>query len=395
MLIAVRSNVHRSNPEPGTAIKRGVELRKVREVTGTQKLMNWSFLATGSINWSIDGVGSNNTPVGIITAIVPPGSTVLMARLYTSNHYESQAPTVVFNGVTYPSGAWTHLGSSGWDPDLPGPFLDAYRIDVTSQMQTAIGGGSASPFYFTVDSENPNGKTDGVALVIVYANAAEASRQIVIYDGALANAGETFTVNFPKAICDPTYPGLEALLSLGIGFSYQPNASSNRQYSAMEINGNRLTSGAGGYDDGGDNNGALFTIGGIGDSKANPSNPYSTGNGDDELYNMAPFFSAGESSFIVHTYNPSYDDIIFFLGLNTTTDALPRFTSTPSNVTYNTAPGACSYTITGTALDPTADDDCGPVTLTNDFNNASSLNGAVFPEGTTWVTWTATDNANQ
>lgn len=376
-------------PVPGTVLKRNLELRKDHETAGREKVMNSSYIATGTVNWSIDGVGSNNTPVGTVTAIVPQGSTVLMARLYTSTWNFGSAPDVVFNGNTYPSGSWTYLGGA------TGNYLHAYRIDITSQMQAAIGSGSAVPFTFTVNSENPNTHTDGVALVIVYANAAEANRQIVIYDGALATTGETFTVNFPEMICDPTYAEFEALLSLGIGYSYQPNPTSNDQYSEVDINGNRLTSGAGGYDDGANENGALFTIGGIGDSKANPSDPYSTGNGDDELYDMAPFFSAGDNSFTVHTYNPSDDDIIFFLGLNTTTDALPRFTSTPSNITYNTDPGKCIYTVSGTALDPTAEDDCGQVTLTNNVNGTSTLNGTVFLKGITWVTWTATDKGGQ
>ncbi len=372
-------------PVPGTIPKEGKEVRKDHKVPVTEKILSASYTATGSINWSIDGVGSNNTPVGTITAIVPAGSTILMARLYTSTWDLSTAPIVVFNGTNYPSGSWTYLGSTAFG------YLHAYRIDVTSQMQAAIGSGSASPFTFTVNSETPNNKTDGVALVIVYANAAEANRQIVIYDGALATTGETFTVNFPESICDPTYAGFEALLSLGIGFS----ATEFGQYSLVNINGTRLSSSAGGYNDGTNQDGALFTIGGIGDSKTTPPDPYSTTSSDDELYNLASFLSAGDNSFTVNTVNPSNDDIIFFLGLNTTTDALPQFTSVPSNVSYNTAPGLCSYTISGTALDPTAVDDCGPVTLTNDFNSSSTLNGAVFPEGTTWVTWTATDNANQ
>ena len=44
------------------------------------------------------------------------------------------------------------------------------------------------------------------------------------------------------------------------------------------------------------------------------------------------------------------------------------------------------------AIDPTAfDDNCAGETISNDFNNTSSLAGAVFPAGTTTVTWTVTD----
>src|SRR5688572_33176166 len=54
--------------------------------------------------------------------------------------------------------------------------------------------------------------------------------------------------------------------------------------------------------------------------------------------------------------------------------------------------GECTYTAVGTEFDPTAfDDNCAGETISNDFNNTSSLTGAVFPGGTTTVTWTVTD----
>ena len=53
---------------------------------------------------------------------------------------------------------------------------------------------------------------------------------------------------------------------------------------------------------------------------------------------------------------------------------------------------ACTYTVPGTDLDPvSATDDCSAVTVTNDFNNAASLQGAAFPLGMTTVTFTVTD----
>jgi hypothetical protein len=53
-----------------------------------------------------------------------------------------------------------------------------------------------------------------------------------------------------------------------------------------------------------------------------------------------------------------------------------------------------SYTVVGTDLDPVdAGDNCGGVTLINDFNDSSTLEGAELPQGITTVTWTATDEA--
>ena len=51
------------------------------------------------------------------------------------------------------------------------------------------------------------------------------------------------------------------------------------------------------------------------------------------------------------------------------------------------------YTAQGTEFDPTYSDNCD-VTVTNDFNNSSSLAGATLPVGTTTITWTVTDDSN-
>ena len=64
----------------------------------------------------------------------------------------------------------------------------------------------------------------------------------------------------------------------------------------------------------------------------------------------------------------------------------------PANPYYvNTG---CTYVVPGTGLDPTATgDNCGVLSVVNDFNGLSSLSGAVFPVGTTPVVWTITDIA--
>ncbi len=63
--------------------------------------------------------------------------------------------------------------------------------------------------------------------------------------------------------------------------------------------------------------------------------------------------------------------------------------SNPSNRT--TDPGVCDYTTVGGEFDPAFADNCPMATIENDYNNASTLAGAVFPVGTTTVEWTVTD----
>ncbi|WP_417444115.1 HYR domain-containing protein [Joostella sp.] len=54
--------------------------------------------------------------------------------------------------------------------------------------------------------------------------------------------------------------------------------------------------------------------------------------------------------------------------------------------------GECFYTVVATEFDPTATDNCGIASITNDFNSMSTLDGAQIPDGTV-ITWTVTDNA--
>lgn len=280
-----------------------------------------SYQFNGNGNWSIDGLGGNGTPVGSLSAIVPVGATVERAFLYSSLFSLGgpiSAPSVTFQGTSYSGASWTSLGN--YQPQ-PGPnpnfWLGAFRADVTAQVTTLAGGGSAVPFSWTVNSETPNGNVDGEVLAIVYSLPSETERTIAFLDGFSTSAGDVTTVNFagpltPAQLVDPS------LLSLGIGFS-----AGGSQFSTVDINvaGNRLTSSAGGADDGSVVNGALITVGGIGDNPANPANPNLNTSPDDELYTLNPYLAVGMTSFDVRTQNPSLDDNIFFAGLNITAPA--------------------------------------------------------------------------
>ena len=283
--------------------------------------LNSSYQFTGTGNWSIDGLGANTTPVGTLQASIPVGATVEKAFLYSSLYSLSgpiSSPSVTFEGLTLSGASWTSLGN--YQPQ-PGPnpnfWLGAYRADVTAHVTTLAGGGSASLFNWTVNSETPNSNVDGEVLAVVYSLPTETTRTIAFLDGFSTSAGDITTVNFAgpltaAQLVDPS------LLSLGIGFG-----AGGSQFSTVDINvaGNRLTSSAGGANDGSVVNGALITVGGIGDNPANPVNPNSNSSPDDELYTLNPFLSVGMTSFDIRTQNPSLDDNIFFAGLNVTAPA--------------------------------------------------------------------------
>ena len=141
-----------------------------------------------------------------------------------------------------------------------------------------------------------------------------------MFDGGQDTCGETTTVQFAEALTDPTDPGFFADMSLAISFSI-----SDLQRSEVDINGTRLTSAAGNADDGGIADGELITAGGVGDSNANPADPFSTNVAlDDELYDLTSFLMEGDTSFDIFTMNDSNDDNIFFLGLHVAAEVIPE-----------------------------------------------------------------------
>ena len=298
------------------AIATGVALVGIgaNEVPKVSAALLTSNQFNGNGNWSLDGVGSNNTPVGNISAFVPVGSRIEKAFLYSSTYSNrnSFVPTVNFDGTTISGAAWANLGTTS------ALNLTAFRVDVTNQVAAKIGSGSASNFTFSVLSENPNNRIDGEALAIVYSNPNELERTIAFLDGFTNPAGDTTSVNLsdPLTSTQLANPNFEALLSLGIGFG-----AGNEQFSTVNINGARLTSSAGGFNDGARVDGALLTIGGLGDSIDNPANPNSNSSPDDELYSLKSFLAAGNTQIKIDTTNPSNNDNIFFAGVNITARA--------------------------------------------------------------------------
>lgn len=76
----------------------------------------------------------------------------------------------------------------------------------------------------------------------------------------------------------------------------------------------------------------------------------------------------------------------------------PVVTCTVADQTVSSDGGLCTYTVSGTAWDATATDNCLVSTIEYVLTGATtgsgtSLNGVAFELGTTTVTWTATDNS--
>ena len=241
----------------------------------------------GSYGVSQDGWGGTDNS-GIISAEVPSGATVTAAYLYSGSFF-----TKNFSGVTLAGNpvALMEIGDTGG-------FLWSAVSDVTSIVKPTIDAGAGGIYDFAItDNSNINGN----ALVVVYSLGSLPETTVAIMDGAQSFAGDSFALNFADPL-NPADPSFFARMALGI------QHSCCSQKSNVIVNGATLTNNAGNLDDGESlANGSLITVGGIGDDLLN-TNTYE---GDDELYDLASFVTAGDTSINVFTENPSNDDQIF------------------------------------------------------------------------------------
>jgi hypothetical protein len=266
---------------------------------------------TGRIYLSTDGSGTNNPAGADIRAEKPSaGATVRSAYLFGAsvpgeiplvNGDVTLAGTAVNWDILTPSDI---VSSNGWAnvTSIVKPTLDAAPVGITS-------------FHVT---EADTGAIDGEGLAVIWNDPAQTKdNTIVLLFGAQNTAGDSFKVLYAQPI-DKTDPTLLLQMSLGISFGFQtPGCAS--QFSTIDVNGTRMSSSAGGQDDGESANGALITVGGIGDDNTLPTDPNSSCSPlgfrqDNELYNYGRFVNNGDTSTTIHTLNPSGDDNILFAG---------------------------------------------------------------------------------
>jgi hypothetical protein len=264
---------------------------------------------TGQISWSIDGLGVYPGSTGTIQVQKPAGATVKAAFMGVATTggtgHKLTAGDVKIDGSDFVWSIETSSSISSWN----------YWGEVTSLVKTKIDAAAAGTVDFTI-SEVDSYYIDGEILVVVFDDPNQmTTNTIVLLFGAQDIAGDTFNIG----LAEPLDLSVTTQLDMSLGISYGQQAVSTNQYSQVDVNTARLSTSAGGEDDGEDNtNGALITVGGIGDSNSNPADPYATPTDprdDDELYTLYPFVEEGDNTITVYTLNPSNDDNIFFAGL--------------------------------------------------------------------------------
>ncbi len=265
----------------------------------------------GRVGVSTDGLGTPNT--GTLQVELPAGSTIELAILHvvtrTSGNVAlpgAQPSMIGFEGQSVPITYLTNVG----DAVASGANFETGKVDVTSIVASRIGS-AGGLFDFAVD-ETVTGvaaNVEGTSLTVVYSNPNLPVQTVLVLEGGLTGPTPQRTrLEFKEPVLN--LPAQSAQMSLGIQFSANNNGV---QFSQIDVNGQRLTTSAGHFDDSiAPANGALITVGGVGDSPNNPINPFSTSDlTDDERYDLTPFIRNGDTELTIETSNPSDDDSIF------------------------------------------------------------------------------------
>jgi hypothetical protein len=272
------------------------------------------YNAVGSIRLSSDAIGSNSGSA-TVQAEKPAGSTVRKAFLFGASTGAS---------LHVPTDDEIHLDGNAvaWDAShTVASSISSYNVaaDVTDFVKAKLDAAAPGRVDFTVTEALPT-QMDGEILVVLFDVPAVPSTTITLLYGTQQTSGDTFDVGLGK----PLRPSSDVTMALGISFGHQPAG----QYSEVNVNKSRVTTSAGGEDDGYSSNGELITMGGLDDSTDLPANPFGLDDCglaprcDDELYSLKSFVAAGETQLTIDTRNPSNDDNILVAALQLDTPAV-------------------------------------------------------------------------
>jgi hypothetical protein len=267
------------------------------------------YSASGTVYLSVDGLGTNEASGTIDVEKRSATSVVRQAFLLAAStgfgFYPIPDNELTLQGVSVNVDESTLLANG----------IDSYnvRADVTNIVKPVVDAAAPGRISLTL-AETLTYNMDGEILAVVFDDPAEPDGSISLLYGAQNPLGDSFAVRLSDPI-DASNANQKLSFSLGISYGFQGST----QYSTVDVNGNRLTSSAGGQDDGAGENGALLTVGGLDDSTDNPVDPYADPGAcgepprcDDELYDLKAVLADGTTTITVATNNLSNDDNIFF-----------------------------------------------------------------------------------
>lgn len=264
---------------------------------------------TGRLKTSIDGLGTT-TGSGMIQVEKPNASAKVVAAFVTLVGTSGTANLATPTDVTLDGQAISFSHDANVTQNSA---FKNFFADVTTLVKTTVDAAGAGVIDVAVNEGASQSSFDGLSLIVIFDDPNTVWSSVVIAFGASKSAGDSFTLGFP-ALNANEIAGHR--LSVGIGFGFQ--TTSGLQSSTIDIttssiaSASRIAEYAGSFDDGTAANGALITVGGVGDSNANPiiGAPF-TNPADDELYNLSGLLSVGDTELTISTRNASGDDNLF------------------------------------------------------------------------------------
>ena len=263
---------------------------------GLQEMVRFS----GRLTVSVDGIGTNNAS-GDIQVEKPAGAKVVAAYLSFAGVRTPSMPTDL--QLASQVVAFTHEANS-----TGGISFVNGMADVTSIVKPIIDAAAAGITNLAVEEGALNSSIEGTQLVVIFDDPSVDFGSVIIAFGTSDPAGDSFKLNFPTLT---TQELTGHWMSLSSAYSIGSGQVSTVDISVDDAASVRLSNFAGHHDDGEASNGALFTIGGVGDSYSNPDlSAVWSSTIDDELYSLDPFLASGSSSLTITTQNASNDDNI-------------------------------------------------------------------------------------
>ena len=345
-----------SHPVPGTVTA------STRTQVKAQAAMNGLTpfaTVTGKVYMSQDAIGTNNPAGGpVLVQKRSASATVQAAYLLAAGvpDYLIKDGDITLNGtaLSFPA-ANNVVGNFG---------ANSVWTDVTSIVKPVVDSAPAGNVSFTAAEPNATNSIDGEILAVIMQDPTLPADNTVSFEfGALNTAGDNYSIGLAQPL-NLSNPNLALTMSIGDSYGYQGPPPTG-QYSDISVDGTRMTSSAGGDDDSVCKydtpqdfqncvNGELITVGGIGDSTANPPDPNATDANcpggpprcDDELYNLLPFVHNGDTSIQVNTDNPSADDNIFFTGFELDSTVAVVGEGATLSPASGTSPVGTPYTLT-------------------------------------------------
>ena len=330
----------------------------------------WSALTPviqefGNISISVDAEGNNDPAGGTISVEKPPGATVRSAFLMATSAFFA----VIADGGISLAGtpvSWDRTVFNNAGASLT--FFHNVFADVTSIVKPIIDAAPAGINELQVTEVNTI-FINGTVLAVIFDDPNQITDNgLILLFGGQDTLGDSFIVELAGPL-DLTDPSTVVDMGLGISHGFQ-GIFGTPMVNLIDVNGERLTSSAGGEDDGLSANGGLITVGGIGDSNANPP-PFAPSSGfdtDDELYDLLPFVTTGDTSILVESINPTDDDDVFFAYF---------VTSVPSAILPEVPPPGARSIVTDDVIG-FIDPDKPTIVLTHGLQNKDSEPGELW-----------------